>query len=190
MKIDRGTIVEAALALLDEQGFDALSLRRLAARLHVQAPALYWHVRDKEELLTLMVDALLARDSKARLPEPGQHWTDWIIDRGTRLRRILMECRDSARLVITARQERQTTEGFPVLQQALMAQGLDEGEATRVIAVSQSYILGWVHYEQHPPMRDFMASVMELESSYHFGLRAMAEGLRMEIAGRRAARGG
>ena len=44
-------IVQAALDLLDETGMDGLTVRALASRLGVQAPALYWHVPSKQALL-------------------------------------------------------------------------------------------------------------------------------------------
>jgi AcrR family transcriptional regulator len=52
--LTKAAIVSEALALLDEVGMDGLTVRVLAARLDVKAPALYWHVRDKSELLDEM----------------------------------------------------------------------------------------------------------------------------------------
>ncbi|ADB30643.1 transcriptional regulator, TetR family [Kribbella flavida DSM 17836] len=48
------TIVEAALAVVREHGLDGLTMRSLADRLHVRAPSLYHHVRNKDELLDLV----------------------------------------------------------------------------------------------------------------------------------------
>ena len=44
-KLSRETVIRAALDLLNEVGVDGLSTRRLAERLGVQQPALYWHFR-------------------------------------------------------------------------------------------------------------------------------------------------
>ena len=52
--LTKAAIVQAALDLLDEAGMDGLTVRALAARLGVQAPALYWHVRNKRDLLDEM----------------------------------------------------------------------------------------------------------------------------------------
>lgn len=52
----REQIVSEAVRLLDEEGVEALSMRRLAARLDAGAPSLYWHVSNKDELLKLAVD--------------------------------------------------------------------------------------------------------------------------------------
>ena len=60
--------MEEARSLISSDGLDALTLRRLADRFSVSAPALYFHFRDKEELLRL-----LEADSRwaPRTAEPG-----------------------------------------------------------------------------------------------------------------------
>ncbi len=55
----RERIVEAALALIDEEGLEALTMRRLAGRLGVQAPSLYNHVRSKEQILDAVAASVL-----------------------------------------------------------------------------------------------------------------------------------
>lgn len=57
-----GRIVEAAIDVADEEGLDALSMRRLARSLGTGTTSLYRYVLSKEELLTLMVDAVNAPD--------------------------------------------------------------------------------------------------------------------------------
>ena len=52
--LTKASIVAAALHLLDEVGMDGMTVRALAAKLDVKAPALYWHVRDKAELDELL----------------------------------------------------------------------------------------------------------------------------------------
>jgi AcrR family transcriptional regulator len=57
--LTRDQVVEAAIAILDEEGYDALSMRRLAQRLGAAAPTLYWHVRNRDELLDLVADDIV-----------------------------------------------------------------------------------------------------------------------------------
>src|SRR6266571_1880467 len=59
-RLDLDLLVQAAIAVLDQEGLDGLTTRRLAARLGVQSPALYWYVRDKDELLDLVAEAICA----------------------------------------------------------------------------------------------------------------------------------
>jgi TetR/AcrR family transcriptional regulator, tetracycline repressor protein len=56
-KVNRDVIAREALAMLDEEGLDALSMRRLADRLGVGTMTLYGYVRSKDELLDAAVGA-------------------------------------------------------------------------------------------------------------------------------------
>jgi TetR/AcrR family tetracycline transcriptional repressor len=53
-------IVEAALRIIDAEGLDAVSMRRIAQELGTGAASLYAHVADKEGLLDLVVDQIMA----------------------------------------------------------------------------------------------------------------------------------
>src|ERR1700749_541156 len=87
MPVNREQIVTVALDLLDEQGLAGLTLRELAARLGIRAPTLYWHVRDKRELLDLLAAAIMDEALAAwREPQPGQPWGEWLPGPGPGLR--------------------------------------------------------------------------------------------------------
>ena len=64
-------IVEAAIGLADEDGLEALSMRRVADRLGVGAMSLYTYVQGKSELVELMVDVALG---EAMLPDEAAGW--------------------------------------------------------------------------------------------------------------------
>jgi TetR/AcrR family transcriptional regulator, tetracycline repressor protein len=71
LKLDRGMIVRAALELIDRDGFDAFSVRELAKHLGVGNMSLYWHIEDRETLLALVLDEVLATvDLSSLPPEP------------------------------------------------------------------------------------------------------------------------
>jgi AcrR family transcriptional regulator len=57
--ISREAIVDAAVALLDRDGYDALSMRALGEELGTGAASLYWHVGSKDGLLDLVMDKLI-----------------------------------------------------------------------------------------------------------------------------------
>lgn len=69
--LDRGRIVEAGLRIVDAEGVEALSLRRLASELGVTPMAVYWHVRDKAELLDLIGERVL---ETVEVPAPAGDW--------------------------------------------------------------------------------------------------------------------
>ncbi|WP_405981427.1 TetR/AcrR family transcriptional regulator [Streptomyces sp. NBC_00158] len=59
--LSRDRIVEAAGALVDEEGLEAVSTRRLAAALGVSGPSLYNHFRTKDAILEAVADAVSAK---------------------------------------------------------------------------------------------------------------------------------
>lgn len=86
----RGEIAEAALAIADAEGFEAVSMRRVAQRLGAGTMTLYNYIRAKDELVTLMTDAVMA---EALVPEGRLAEGDW---RGG-LRQIALHTRETFR---------------------------------------------------------------------------------------------
>lgn len=73
-KLDRDLIVRTALRIADEEGLDALSMRRLGSELGVDPMAAYRHFGSKKELLHLVVEAVLGDvDVEA---DPSASWQD------------------------------------------------------------------------------------------------------------------
>jgi TetR/AcrR family tetracycline transcriptional repressor len=75
--LDRARIVAEALRIVDDEGADALSLRRLADALGVTPMSIYWHVRDKAELLELVGQAVLA---EIEIPRARGDWREQLTD--------------------------------------------------------------------------------------------------------------
>jgi TetR/AcrR family tetracycline transcriptional repressor len=72
--LSRTAVVERALALADAEGLDAVTIRRLGQEFGVTPMALYWHVKNKDELLDAMGDALSA--GLTYDTSPGLAWDD------------------------------------------------------------------------------------------------------------------
>jgi len=85
--LSRARVLAAAVALVDAHGIQALTMRRLAADLDVEAMSLYYHLRDKEALLDGVVEAVVAEigDATAGPADDG----DW----RARLRRQFLAAR-------------------------------------------------------------------------------------------------
>ena len=100
MKINRGLIARTALGLLNDAGLDGLTMRLVAKELGVQAPALYWHVKNKQELLDAMATILFS-EATERLELPGRDvgWAEWLGDQARSLRRTMLRYRDGARML-------------------------------------------------------------------------------------------
>jgi TetR/AcrR family transcriptional regulator, tetracycline repressor protein len=99
MALDRETVVRTALRVLDEVGLDGLTLRRIATELGVQAPALYWHFKNKQELLDEMATTVFADAIGAiELPNEQGTWSEWAIGYGKTLHQLLLRYRDGAKM--------------------------------------------------------------------------------------------
>ncbi|MFI6303169.1 TetR/AcrR family transcriptional regulator C-terminal domain-containing protein [Amycolatopsis thailandensis] len=85
--LSRQRVLAAAVVLADTQGIQALTMRRLAVELHVEAMSLYYHLRDKEALLDGIVETVIAEIDAARLDTQG--YEDW----RTRLRHQFLAAR-------------------------------------------------------------------------------------------------
>jgi AcrR family transcriptional regulator len=123
--LNREAVVEAALALIAGGGAEALSMRALADRLGVRAASLYWHVRDKEQLLELITETVL---DSVDVPVSGS-WRSQAEAATTQLAATLRRRRGAAQVMLGAlaavRRSRLTRD----LARALALSGVDQPEA-------------------------------------------------------------
>ncbi len=115
--LNRDAVVEAALPLVDELGIDGLSMRALADRLGVKAASLYWHLRDKEQLLDLLAEALLDR---VEFPEGQRDWRAEVTAACEALTDVVHRHRSAASVVLAS---------LPVVRRSRLRRDL-----TRVLA--------------------------------------------------------
>ncbi|MER7751197.1 TetR/AcrR family transcriptional regulator [Kitasatospora sp. NPDC097643] len=87
MPLSQEAVVDAALRVITEDGLDRLTMRAVAQRLDVTPGALYVHVRNKDELLQLTLDRVMAELS---IPEPDpKRWTEQIKEFARNTRELL-----------------------------------------------------------------------------------------------------
>ena len=99
MPLDRQLIVSHAFTVLNQTGLDGLTLRRLAASLKVQAPALYWHFTNKQALLDEMATEVMRRALRENAHlEALTNWQDWAAAFYLGLRKTLLQYRDGAKM--------------------------------------------------------------------------------------------
>ncbi|WP_344527822.1 TetR/AcrR family transcriptional regulator C-terminal domain-containing protein [Streptomyces albiaxialis] len=153
-RLDPDQVVRTALTLLDEVGLEGLTLRRLARELDVQAPALYWHFKNKQSLLDEMATALQRElDETGGHPEPGAPWQDWFSEMFRHLRRGLLRHRDGAKVFGGTRL---TGTGHAARQEEhlrlMTAAGFTPGAAARAFFIAYTFTMGFVIEEQavHP----------------------------------------
>jgi AcrR family transcriptional regulator len=96
--LTRDAIVEAAIHVLDRDGIDGLSMHKVARQLGTGAGSLYWHVRNKGELLQLLSERLLV---EMELPDPDPtRWQEQLKDLGRQMRTLSRRHRDGARITL------------------------------------------------------------------------------------------
>jgi TetR/AcrR family tetracycline transcriptional repressor len=147
-------VVKRAVELMAEAGLEALTLRRLATDLGVSAPTLYWHVRNKRQLLDLMAEALVARAGRATSPAPGQPWWEWLAERARGQWRALTSSRDAALVVAGNRPTGATLPEIEQVVASLVAVGFAPAEALRTILSIGNYVIGCAVEHQAEAARD------------------------------------
>ena len=80
-------MLRAAITLADEGGIEALSMRKLAKELGVEAMSLYNHVANKDEILDGIIDVVAA---EADLPSDGADWKNAIRQSATSIRDVFL----------------------------------------------------------------------------------------------------
>src|SRR5664279_2233817 len=84
--LTRERVLQAALALADQGGIDALTMRRLGQELGVEAMAVYYHLANKDEVLDGIIDIVFG---ELDLPVAGTDWKSAMRKRGLSLRDAL-----------------------------------------------------------------------------------------------------
>ncbi|MBW7453280.1 TetR/AcrR family transcriptional regulator C-terminal domain-containing protein [Paenibacillus sepulcri] len=90
--LDQARITQTALLLLNEIGLKELSMRKIADKLQVKTASLYYHVKDKDQLLQLLADKI---SEQMVWPDADLPWTDQILQWGEQFRRALHAYRDA-----------------------------------------------------------------------------------------------
>jgi AcrR family transcriptional regulator len=97
--LDRDAVVEAALRVLDAEGLDAVTIRRVAEELGTSGTALYTYVRDKDELVDLLLDRVIGETDLGSIP-PDLPWDEQVRAIGREMRRVMRAHRDIARATL------------------------------------------------------------------------------------------
>ncbi|MET7602310.1 TetR/AcrR family transcriptional regulator C-terminal domain-containing protein [Streptomyces avermitilis] len=148
-KLDKKQVVETALRLLNEVGLDGLTLRAIAKELNVQAPALYWHFKNKQALLDEMATEMYRRMTEDAHLAPGASWQERLLDANRALRTALLGYRDGAKVFSGSRFT--GTEHAVQMEASLRSlteAGFDLPQAVRATSTAYFFTLGFVTEEQ------------------------------------------
>ncbi len=209
MAIDRGRIVDEAMTLLNEVGIDKLTTRKLAERLGVQQPALYWHFKNKSALLDAINSEMLARYHTHRLPAPGEDWVDFTYATARSMRKTLLAVRDGARIAAGTRPSTTDFADTELQLKFYVDAGFSAEESLHISISAARYVVGYVLEEQgerermaeevgqdadldaelapFPILAEAFQSLeqdgsINTEQAFERGLRYMVEGMKLSLA--------
>ncbi|WP_338699799.1 TetR/AcrR family transcriptional regulator C-terminal domain-containing protein [Streptomyces sp. Q6] len=170
-KLDKTHVADTALDLLNDVGLEGLTLRAIAKELNVQAPALYWHFKNKQALLDEMATVMFRRMTEAGRDigyEPGGlagaegaeggegaghapalSWQEWLRQGNRHLRATLLRYRDGAK-VFSGSRFTGTDHGSAVEAnlRLLVEAGFTFDQAAWASTTAYMYTLGFVTEEQ------------------------------------------
>ena len=199
MALGREDVVRAGLRLLDEVGLDNLSLRKLAKELGIQAPTLYWHFKNKQDLLDEMAATAMAEaDDGGSVPEPGAEWDCWLAWMARRIRRGMLAHRDGALLASASRPSEDRWEYVEGILVMLQKAGFTPAGAMRGIGTLTNYVLGTTLEEQqaanrddeqaerpdftaYPMLRDAVLAAADPVARFEHGLSLILDGMRAQL---------
>jgi TetR/AcrR family tetracycline transcriptional repressor len=146
VRLHHTDVLEAAMVLLETEGLEKLTMRRLATSLNVQPGALYWHFADKKALLDAMAERLLVDAGKV---DPALPWDERVDILAHQVRSALRSHRDGARLLagtfVAQPNTLRTGQAFLI---AVRDAGFTDAEAGATAFALLYYILGHTIEEQ------------------------------------------
>jgi AcrR family transcriptional regulator len=144
--------LQVALVIADDEGLDAVTMRRLARELGVEAASLYHHVNGKSQILDALVD-LVAAEIEA--PVPSANWRAAITQRAHNTRAGLRRHPWAVSLMASRTSPGPATLGL--LETGIRCfreGGFSVRQAAHAISVVDSYVHGFVLQEVNLPFRD------------------------------------
>jgi TetR/AcrR family tetracycline transcriptional repressor len=147
MALTRQNIARSGLKLLNEVGLNGLTLRLIAADLGVKAPALYWHMKNKQELLDEMATQMYADSAEDRRPPESLGEWEAVAHGARTLRRMMLSFRDGGK-VFAGTYLGDTGLVRPSPLRRSIEAGLDERRAAQALFTVYSYVVGFTIEEQ------------------------------------------
>ena len=185
--LTRDRVLRAAVALVDREGLEALSMRRLGQELGVEAMSLYRHVRDKSDLLDGLHGAIL---DEMVVPAPGPDWQRDLVRLAMAFRQLLL--RHPSALVLFADRPAVSSASLHLVERALSllaAAGLKPDRRVRAFQSLVAYVIGHTLQQQAPGDSDRALDYGALSAADYPQLRALGPRFRAGGADRSFAYG-
>ena len=159
--LTRDRLVAAALDLINQEGLEGLAMRALADRLDVKAASLYWHVRDRRELLELLAESLLER---VRRPRTTAGWREAVLATCESLRRQAARQKDAGRVLLEVPEALRRSGVFADLRAQLETAGLSSAEAGDVALMAMTYVISGDMAPDEPVLKTGATASIAIDS--------------------------
>ncbi|MGC4106830.1 MAG: TetR/AcrR family transcriptional regulator [Thermomicrobiales bacterium] len=157
--LTRERVLAAAMTIADAEGIGALTMRRVAKELGVEAMALYYHVANREALLDGMIDVVF---SEIDVPPPGGDWVDAMREHASSARAVLLRHSWAVSLM-----DSRTAPGPATLRHhedligLHRAAGLSMAFSAHIYALLDAFVYGFVIQEVALPLQGDAAAMQE-----------------------------
>jgi AcrR family transcriptional regulator len=209
-RLTRERVLQAAIALADAEGPQALSMRRIGRELGVEAMSLYNHVAGKDDLLDGIVQYVLG---EMEVPAPGEDWREAIRTRARSARDVFAR-HPWAMGLLEARSENSSPlrlDYYDSVLGSLREAGFDPATAIRAFSIVDAFIFGFILQElslsfgtteeldevgtdllrqlagSYPYLAEATTFAMEsgydLAAEFEFGLDLIVDGLERVLSG-------
>lgn len=143
--ISRRNVLETALAIIDQEGLEGLSIRRLADALGVNGASLYHHFENKDEILIGAAEFALA---DVRTPEKSDaDWRNWLPENARRLRSALLEHPALVPLIVSKRSLGMGARMLDTSAERLVQEGVPSAAVMPLLDALELFAIGSVLHE-------------------------------------------
>ncbi|HLF78148.1 MAG TPA: TetR/AcrR family transcriptional regulator C-terminal domain-containing protein [Dehalococcoidia bacterium] len=201
--LSRQRIIDAAIRLVDAEGLEAFTMRRLADELDVEGASLYKHIPNKAAVLVGMLRTIFTEVEPVYPPHPS--WRDRLL---AGMRGFREDCLRHPRIFTLAMRPWESINSQRMEEDlaAMRATGFSEEQAAYAFRVLASYVTGFVARESAYMTRDpqevreeeeeaqqtaahfphsrastRILSARRLDAAFVFGLNAMLDGIELQV---------
>jgi AcrR family transcriptional regulator len=138
-RLTREGIAAIALAIADKDGFEAVSMRRVAKELNVGTMSLYYYVKTKDDLIAMMDDALMG---EALLPSLPKGWKRAIIEIARRTHALFIRHPWALSAMLSAPPGLNAMRHMEQCLEALAETSMTSGQKITLLAMVDDFVFG------------------------------------------------
>ncbi|SFL92304.1 transcriptional regulator, TetR family [Gracilibacillus orientalis] len=186
--LDQSKIVQAAFEVLQLEGYKSITIRKVAEKLGIKSASLYWHIKNKKELLELVADEIC---KDIQFPVEKENWDEQLRQFANQWRDQLLSIKDAAVVLSeTAPTTPYRIQLIERLHQIFINAGMNKENAFSSLWLYNIYITSFILEEYrflgisketpHSSTPTHL-TIPDMEKEFQFGLDTMLMGLKEKI---------